>query len=199
MYHLFLAGFFFRTLFGDFFAMDVVCSISKKRLIICGKTCSGKTHLACVLKSFPNRYKVSISTTSRAARSNEVDGVHYTFVTPTMFEHLVQADRFFEWTPYGTGCYGTPKAMWESCNVFILTPQAIRDLDANDRATSFVLYLDPPEDVLEKRMSARGFTQSGIETRRRVDALEFGTFEEYDLVITDPNFTTLAIDFLKLE
>ena len=38
--------------------------------------------------------KISVSHTTRSARSNEVDGVDYNFVTPKVFERLIEEKNF---------------------------------------------------------------------------------------------------------
>ncbi|WP_415912662.1 hypothetical protein [Neptuniibacter sp. QD37_11] len=58
-------------------------------LILCGKTCSGKTFLAQLLKS-EFGYEETISTTTRAPRQhlNEIDGVSYHFTDEAHFLEL---------------------------------------------------------------------------------------------------------------
>lgn len=52
---------------------------------------------------------LSVSTTSRQPRSNDIPGVTYNFVSKEEFEKLIEEDYFLEYTNYVGNYYGTPK------------------------------------------------------------------------------------------
>ena len=52
---------------------------------------------------------LSVSTTSRQPRSNDIPGVTYNFVSKEEFEKLIAEDYFLEYTNYVGNYYGTPK------------------------------------------------------------------------------------------
>ena len=52
---------------------------------------------------------LSVSTTSRQPRSNDIPGVTYNFVSKEEFEELIKEDYFLEYTNYVGNYYGTPK------------------------------------------------------------------------------------------
>ena len=52
---------------------------------------------------------LSVSTTSRQPRSNDIPGVTYNFVSKDEFEELIKEDYFLEYTNYVGNYYGTPK------------------------------------------------------------------------------------------
>ena len=52
---------------------------------------------------------LSVSTTSRQPRSNDIPGVTYNFVSKEEFEKLIEEDYFLEYTNYAGNFYGTPK------------------------------------------------------------------------------------------
>ena len=52
---------------------------------------------------------LSVSTTSRQPRSNDIPGVTYNFVSKDEFEKLIEEDYFLEYTNYVGNYYGTPK------------------------------------------------------------------------------------------
>ena len=56
-----------------------------------------------------NRF-LSVSTTSRQPRTNDIPGVTYNFVTKEEFEKLIKEDYFLEYTNYVGNYYGTPKS-----------------------------------------------------------------------------------------
>ena len=55
-----------------------------------------------------NRW-LSISTTSRPMRSNDIPGVTYNFVSEDEFKKKIKEDYFLEYTNYSGNYYGTPK------------------------------------------------------------------------------------------
>lgn len=59
-------------------------------------------------KDNENRW-LSVSTTSRQPRPNDVPGVTYNFVSKEEFEKLIKKDYFIEYTNYAGNYYGTPK------------------------------------------------------------------------------------------
>ena len=52
---------------------------------------------------------LSVSTTSRQPRSNDIPGVTYNFVSKEEFEKLIEEEYFLEYTNYVGNYYGTPK------------------------------------------------------------------------------------------
>ncbi len=59
-------------------------------------------------KDNTNRW-LSVSTTSRAPRANDIPGVTYNFVSKEEFEKLIEEEYFLEYTNYVGNYYGTPK------------------------------------------------------------------------------------------
>ena len=52
---------------------------------------------------------LSISVTTRARRSSEVDGIHYSFITKKQFEALRDGGDLLEWAEVHGNFYGTPR------------------------------------------------------------------------------------------
>ena len=52
---------------------------------------------------------LSVSTTSRPIRTNDIPGVTYNFVTKEEFEQIIEDGYFLEYTNYVGNYYGTPK------------------------------------------------------------------------------------------
>lgn len=66
-------------------------------LVIAGPAGSGKSTLCDRLVSEVPEFGRVITTTTRAPRAGEIDGVHYHFFTPEEFARRVAADEFLEW------------------------------------------------------------------------------------------------------
>lgn len=62
-----------------------------------------------LLKNDSKSRWLSISTTSRPIRDNDIPGVTYNFVTKEEFEQKINEDYFLEYTNYVGNYYGTPK------------------------------------------------------------------------------------------
>ncbi|MDQ5844590.1 MAG: hypothetical protein M3539_04770, partial [Acidobacteriota bacterium] len=61
-----------------------------------------------VLKKVAN-LSYSVSFTTRAPRTGEIDGREYFFVTPEKFEQIVAANEFLEWANVHGKLYGTSR------------------------------------------------------------------------------------------
>jgi len=80
-------------------------------LVLAGPAGSGKSTLCDrIVHEVPGFSRV-ITTTTRAPRPGEVNGVHYHFLTPEQFDAKIAADEFLEWAwVHGDRRYGTLKA-----------------------------------------------------------------------------------------
>jgi guanylate kinase len=78
----------------------------KKGIILFGPSGCGKTALSdYISENF--RYTNIVATTTRDPRKNEIDGVHYHFVSPEEFHRRASADLFLETSKHGDWWYGT--------------------------------------------------------------------------------------------
>lgn len=83
-------------------------------IVIAGPAGSGKSTLCDRLVTERPEFARVVTSTTRAPRPGEVDGVHYHFFSPDEFERRVQAGEFLEWAQvHGDNRhrrYGTLKA-----------------------------------------------------------------------------------------
>lgn len=78
-------------------------------IVISSPSGGGKgTVIAELLKKQKNLW-LSVSTTSRPQRANDIPDVTYNFVTKADFEKKIKEDYFLEYTEYVGNYYGTPK------------------------------------------------------------------------------------------
>ena len=77
-------------------------------LVLAGPAGSGKSTLCDrLVKEVPGFSRV-VTTTTRAPRPGEVNGVHYHFLTPEQFDEKLAANAFLEWAwVHGKRRYGT--------------------------------------------------------------------------------------------
>jgi guanylate kinase len=80
-------------------------------LVIAGPAGSGKSTLCDRLVSERAEFARVVTTTTRAPREGEINGVHYHFFSPAEFEAKVAAGEFLEWAwVHGERRYGTLKS-----------------------------------------------------------------------------------------
>jgi guanylate kinase len=157
-----------------------------KRLIVVGKGGSGKDYLVKLLKD--NGYTYSVSHTSRPPRENEIDGVDYYFIEKNIALEMAKKSLFYECVEFNDWFYGTSLEEFNRANLFIMTPSGISKLKEEDRKESFIIFLDIDEKILTSRLMNRRDADS---TNRRIqaDKIDFASFNDFDLRITNPNFT----------
>jgi guanylate kinase len=81
---------------------------SGRLIVLTGPSGVGKgTLLAALLQAHPE-LSISISATTRAPRSGEVEGVNYYFFDRARFEQAIQAGELLEWAEFAGNYYGTP-------------------------------------------------------------------------------------------
>ena len=84
--------------------------MKKGRLIvISGPSGVGKGTVVKALMARDPNVRLSVSATTRDMRPNEIDGVHYYFITRERFEQMIAEDRFLEHACYVNNYYGTPE------------------------------------------------------------------------------------------
>ncbi len=92
-------------------------------LVITGPSGAGKTTLINMLIIHNECFKLNVSYTSRKPRANEINGIHYHFITEENFIKHIKNGFFIEFTYFGGNYYGTAK---EENNNGVIT---ILDLD----------------------------------------------------------------------
>ncbi|MFI5355743.1 MAG: guanylate kinase [Opitutales bacterium] len=77
-------------------------------LVIAGPAGSGKSTLCDRLVAEDPRFARVVTSTTRAPRDGEIDGVHYHFLTADQFDARIAAGEFLEWAwVHGQRRYGT--------------------------------------------------------------------------------------------
>ena len=132
-------------------------------VVISAPSGTGKGSIISGLLERDNKSRwLSISTTSRAIRTNDIPGETYNFVTKEEFEKLIAEDYFLEYTNYVGNYYGTPKKFIKeklengidvileieiegAMNIKKLIPEAI-----------FIFIMPPSMEILIKRLQKRG-------------------------------------------
>jgi len=142
-----------------------------------------------VLNKVPN-LSYSVSFTTRAPRSGEVNGREYFFVTPEKFEQMKAADEFLEWAQVHCKLYGTARKQVAHeigegrdiiLEVDVQGAASVRQLMA-DSVSIFIL--PPSFEVLKTRLTARGTdSPEELDLRLRNAPVELKDYSAFQYVI----------------
>ena len=155
----------------------------KGKIIIVGPGGSGKDFLR--KKMVSRGFEYGVSFTSRPPREGEMEGVDYYYRDEDFFES--NSDIFLELQEFNGWKYGISKGEFHTKNLFILSPAGLRSLPENFRKESFVIYLNPPEEIRKERLKKRNDADS-VERRLIADRKDFFEFLDYDIIITKEDF-----------
>jgi guanylate kinase len=162
-----------------------------ERLLILGKSGSGKDFLMRNLAKLG--LIVGLKTTSRPIRYYEKNNVQYDFISNELFLEKKNQNEFLVSQSFNIlediWYYGITKSEFERAQVFIITPDEFLQIDKETRKRCFVVYLDIDRDIREERVLRRRDMNDSIKRRFDADDLDFEKFSDYDLRITDPDFT----------
>ncbi|HVR28268.1 MAG TPA: guanylate kinase [Thermoanaerobaculia bacterium] len=165
--------------------------------ILSGPSGSGKTSLIRRLLDSGDLDRVvfSVSHTTRAPRSGEIDGDDYHFVSHEVFEGMAVGGRFLEWARVHDQLYGTsldeviPRLESGSDVLLDIDVQGARQVLVNraglDRGAVHGIFVLPPTfEELRRRLLERKLDEEEVIGRRLAVALEeIRAFANYEYVI----------------
>jgi guanylate kinase len=139
--------------------------------------------------------RISVSYTTRAARSGERDGEHYHFVDEQTFESMVARGAFLEHAQvfgrrYGTGRERTRALLDAGCDVILdIDWQGARQVRAQVPEAESIFILPPSLPELERRLRARSQDDAAAIARRMGEARqEMSHCDEYDYLVVNDDF-----------
>ena len=175
-----------------------------KLVVISGASGVGKgTVLGIMMRKHPE-LRFSVSATTRDPRPNEVDGVHYYFVTKERFEEMIAAGEFLEYDAHAANYYGTPRAQAEEkmANGSVLLdiePNGAKQVKQSAPEAVLVFIMPPSLEELERRLRGRGDTsEEQIAMRMERAHWEMEQRAWYDHVVTNDDAERCADEILKI-
>ncbi len=157
-------------------------------VVISAPSGGGKTTLCrMLLEKFPNIVR-SVSTTTRPRRPNEIDGVHYHFVTKARFQSKIDSGDFAEWAEVHGNRYGISRKTIDDALargnhvLFDIDYQGALTLRKAYGARTLLVFILPPNmETLEKRLRERASDPThSIETRLQNAHHELGWSDKFD-------------------
>jgi guanylate kinase len=186
-------------------------------LVLAGPAGSGKSTLCDRLVAANMGFTRVVTSTTRAPRKGEVNGVHYHFFTPEDFDRKVKAGEFLEWAwVHGDRRYGTLAAsvlgplLLGKRLVMSVDVQGVESLRAIAAKNPFLkrvmatVFIVVDHDRLLARMRERGHDDEEEIARRMATAeAELREASKFDYVIEsetrDEDFAALLAILKKVQ
>lgn len=173
-------------------------------IVISGPAGSGKGTVVRLLLQ-DESFKLSISTTSRHPRADDIPGVTYNFVSPDDFIGMITRGELAEFAEYVGNFYGTPmksiEELLKSGKNVILEIETQGALQIKSRfPESLLIWLSPPDyETLESRLRGRG-TNTDDDIKRRLTAakreMQFLSYYDY-IVINEKGMASEAAERIR--
>ena len=173
-------------------------------LVLSGPSGAGKSSLINKISKDIGDFYFSISTTTRAMREGEEEGVHYHFVSKEEFAKDIDEDHFLEHAVvhgnyYGTSLKPVKKALSEG-KLVIFDIDVQGNTAVNNRLgdiTTSVFITPPSLSELKKRLVNRSTdTDEVIDGRIKMAKREIQRITEYDYIVINDDLD-LAADVLR--
>ena len=160
-------------------------------LVLSSPSGAGKSSICRALLDLDRNLYLSISTTTRKKRPNEVSGIDYNFVSLDEFEYKLSQNNFIEHAKVFNNFYGTDKSFVENkinkgkdllFDIDWQGAQQLREKMREDIVSVFIL--PPSKKELERRLKERGQDTDEVVKERMSEATaEITHWAEYDYVI----------------
>ena len=175
-------------------------------IIISGPSGSGKSTI-CRRLLEDDRFKWSISATTRKPRPGEVDGREYHFLTRQEFEEGIRRGDFIEYAEVSGNLYGTPKEKLlqelDKGNVLIAEVDVQGGMNlmrAFPQAIS--IFVEPPgldTSILEERLRKRGKDdEKTIKERLALAPQEMEVRSRYKFQVTNDSVERAAAEIRNI-
>ncbi|HZY68207.1 MAG TPA: guanylate kinase [Devosia sp.] len=162
-------------------------------LVLASPSGAGKSSITRALFAQDPNIRLSVSVTTRARRTDEVEGTHYYFRDIKTFEQMRADGELLEWAQVHDNFYGTPRAHVEeqlatgNDILFDIDYQGTLQLYENCRADMVTVFILPPSiSELRSRLERRAQDSAGtIERRLKNARVEMEHYGEYDYVLVN--------------
>ena len=163
----------------------------------------GKTTITKKIQQKYSSFKISVSHTTRSARSNEVEGVDYHFVNEEKFKKLIDEEKFYEYAKIFDNYYGTLKKnvdenIKKNDILFDIDWQGTKQLSKHKKLNLLKIYLiTHSKEELKKRLLKRNQNSSKeIDLRFKSFNEDIKHWNDYDYIVINKN---LDVCFKQIE
>ena len=175
-----------------------------KLVVISGASGVGKGTVLGIMMEKRSDLSFSVSATTRDPRPNEVDGVHYYFVTKERFEEMIAAGQMLEYSAHNANYYGTPRAQAEEKMrhgpvLLDIEPNGAKQVKQAAPDAVLIFIMPPSMEELEHRLRGRGDTPEEQITMRMERAVwEMEQRHRYDHVVINDDAQRCAEEILNI-
>jgi len=173
--------------------------------IVSSPSGGGKTSLVKALLEAEPGVRLSVSFTTRAPRTGEVNGRDYNFVTTAEFQRMAAAGEMLESALIYGNHYGTSQKWVETeiargRDVLLeIDWQGAQQVRRLMKGVVSIFILPPSLEVLEARLKGRAQDSAEAVTRRMAAAREeIAHVSEYEYVIINEDFSRAALDLRSI-
>ena len=171
-------------------------------LVLSSPSGAGKSTIARNLLRDGPDISLSVSVTTRARRSSEIDGKDYHFISEREFESIRDNDRLLEWAEVHGNYYGTPfepvqQAMDEGRDMlFDIDWQGSLQMFEAVRADIVSIFILPPSmEELRNRLIRRAEdAEDVIERRLENSKIEMEHWNEYEYPLINDDLDACFAD-----
>jgi guanylate kinase len=162
-------------------------------LVLASPSGAGKSSITRTLFGEESNIRLSVSVTTRARRTDEVDGKHYQFIDVPTFEQMKANGELLESAEVHGNFYGTPRAHVEELLaagndiLFDIDYQGTLQLYEKCRTDMVTVFILPPTiRELRARLERRAQDSDAAIARRLKNArIEMEHYREYDYVLVN--------------
>jgi guanylate kinase len=161
-------------------------------VVVSGPSGVGKSTIVRALAQAQPQVVPIVTTTTRARRPDEVDGVHYHFIDEAEFNELRDEGGLLECANVHGYWYGTPigqvRGILAAGRDAILTidPQGARSVRRLVPDALLIFVMPPTIEALAERLERRGSEdEESLRIRRRNAVAEMAASDDYDYVIVN--------------
>lgn len=162
-------------------------------LVLASPSGAGKSSISRALFEDDPNIALSVSVTTRARRTDEIEGKHYHFIDVAEFQRMREAGELLESAEVHGNFYGTPRSRVEERLsagrdiLFDIDFQGTQQLYEKCRVDMVTIFILPPSiKELRKRLERRAQDSvDTIEKRLRNARLEMDHYREYDYVLVN--------------
>ena len=183
--------------------MTASSKVENLMLILSSPSGAGKTTLSKKIQQKYKNFKISVSHTTRKARSNEINGVDYFFVNENEFKKMINENEFYEYAKIFENYYGTLKENVDEIIVnndiiFDIDWQGTKQLSKFKKLNLIKIYLitNNKEELKNRLLKRNQNTNEEIEKRFNSFDEDIKHWHDYDYIIINKN---LDVCFKQIE
>ena len=154
----------------------------------------GKTTLTRKIQEKYKNFKISVSSTTRPPRSNEIDKIDYNFISKKKFKELIDKKKFYEYAKIFNNYYGTLKTSVDEIIkkndiIFDIDWQGTKQLSKFKKLNLIKIFLttDSKEELKKRLLNRNQNTREEVEKRYNSFDNDVKYWNDYDYIIINKN------------